>query len=398
VKLSVPKSLAGVVGPCPSCDVLIQAPFPEAVTPDLQAPPYEQRTLPIDVVPPVFLPKPRQTPLGSEPSEKPKRVRPTPSGDRPMLERPSKSSKKHRGGRSLRILIPLAFLAIIGGVVYGVVSLLLISPNLKPQEKKVVTPAGEVKASLLSEEDNFESLTNEAAGKSDLEAKPSIPAVEVEQPVDGGVEALAILEKFLSMKTLKDRMPYIETRHPESELASSVLNAPLPEVLAVTVDVCEVKSIEQIVDYYYQVDFAGAEGVNPQAMLVRTRGTGMPKVVVDPFLDMFGGNFARFAEKPTEEVGTFQVIISAEALCYDDVPQPDKKYTLRILSRGDSKDIAKAFFGKRSKIGDMLQDETSGLTYGQARACTVFLRWNMEDDPENPFLEALDITALNWNP
>ena len=46
----------------------------------------------------------------------------------------------------------------------------------------------------------------------------------------------------------------------------------------------------------------------------------------------------------------------------------------------------------------MLEDESSGLAYGQATACTVFMRWNIEDDPQNPFLEALDITSLNWNP
>ena len=46
----------------------------------------------------------------------------------------------------------------------------------------------------------------------------------------------------------------------------------------------------------------------------------------------------------------------------------------------------------------MLEDEASGFAYGQAKACTVFMRWNTEEDPLKPFLEALDIKALNWNP
>jgi hypothetical protein len=92
------------------------------------------------------------------------------------------------------------------------------------------------------------------------------------------------------------------------------------------------------------------------------------------------------------------VIISAGAFCYDEVPGADKKYTLKILSRDDAKELGRAYFGKRSKIGDMLADETSGLAYGQAKACTVLMRWNVEEDPEKPFLEALDIKAMNWNP
>ncbi|MEP2775774.1 MAG: hypothetical protein ABJQ29_04850 [Luteolibacter sp.] len=219
------------------------------------------------------------------------------------------------------------------------------------------------------------------------------------QPVDGGIAALEVLEKFLAMSTLEERLPHLESKLMRAELAVSVLNAPLPEVLKITVDIRETNPIEQLIDYYYHVDFAdGSDGVNPQTMLVRTRGGGDPVVVVDPFLDLFGGRFAEYAESPTAESGTFQVIISAGAFCYDDVPGPDKKFTLKILSREDTKEIAKAYFGKRSKIGDMLEDETSGLAYGQAKACTVFMRWNTDEDPQKPFLEALDLKALNWNP
>lgn len=46
----------------------------------------------------------------------------------------------------------------------------------------------------------------------------------------------------------------------------------------------------------------------------------------------------------------------------------------------------------------MLRDENSGFSYGQPKSCTVLMRWNTEEDPVRPFLEALDIKALNWNP
>jgi hypothetical protein len=201
------------------------------------------------------------------------------------------------------------------------------------------------------------------------------------------------------MKTLAQRLPHIESKRAEADLAGSVLDGPLPSVLKISADVRETKAVEQIVDYYYQVDFSCANGgVNPQTLLVRSRGAATPKVVVDPFLDLFGGRLARYAEKATEEAGTFQVIIAAGAFCQEDVPAPDEKHTLKILSREDTKEIARAYFGKSSRIGTMLKDEASGLAYGQAKACTVLMRWNMEEHPEKPFLEALEIKALGWNP
>lgn len=294
----------------------------------------------------------------------------------------------------MRFLVPLTFLCLALGVVYGVRTFLQKDIQSKSVKQTELALQGDtisqVEPIIPADDNTFESLTD---------ATPEDDATLDPQPVDGGIHALELLEKFLAMKTLEERMPHLETKRPETDLVSSVLNGPLPEVLKITVDVRETNGIEQVVDHYYQVDFADGENdVNPQTMLVRIRASGEPKVVVDPFLDLFGGNFARYAEKPSEEAGTFQVIISAGAFCYDDVPSPEKKYTLKILSREDTKEIAKAYFGKFSTIGAMLEDETSGLTYAQAKPCTIFMRWNTEEDPQKPFLEALDIKALDWNP
>lgn len=294
----------------------------------------------------------------------------------------------------MRFLVPMTFLCIALGVIYGVKTFLQKDIKTKSETQTAAALQGESKtevAPILPPEDGtFESLT-EGSGEHVELVDP--------QAVDDGIHARELLEKFIAMKTLEERMPHLETKLPEAELAGSVLNGPLPEVQNISVDVRETNTLEKVVDHFFQVDFAdGESGTNPQTMLVRIRANGDPKVVVDPFLDLFGGNFARFAEKPTEKAGTFQVIISAGAFCYDDVPSPEKKFTLKILSREDTKEIAKAYFGKFSTIGAMLEDETSGLTYAQAKPCTILMRWNMEEDPTKPFLEALDIKALDWNP
>ena len=306
------------------------------------------------------------------------------------------------------MLVPMFFVIVLLGVIFGMKTFLQMDRS-KAGEKgtDAATESGKSTVESILPAETFEDLTGDSTetlpvGDTDMPhigenlPDPATPAI------DSGIAALNLLEKFLKMKSLDERLPHLETKRGEDVLASSVLNGELPEALKITVDVQEINSVEEVTDHYYHVDFADADGgINPQTMLVRTRGTAPPKVVVDPFLDLFGGRFAQFAAKPTEEAGTFLVVISAGGRCYkdiDNVPDPEKKLTMKILSREGTKEIAKAYFGKQSQIGRMLEDETSGLGYGQTKACTVFVRWNMDDDPERPFLEALDIKALNWNP
>ncbi len=46
----------------------------------------------------------------------------------------------------------------------------------------------------------------------------------------------------------------------------------------------------------------------------------------------------------------------------------------------------------------MLEDGTYSLSYGKAKSCTVMLRWNTEDSSDHPYLEAIAIKTLDWNP
>jgi len=230
--------------------------------------------------------------------------------------------------------------------------------------------------------------------------EPAPPLPDGLAPKSPGMEALAILEKFLAATSLAERLPMIETKTPEPELATSCLAGSLPQTKSIIIDAQESNLVEGVVDFYYNVDFQAENNhTNPQTILMRTRGSGEPKVVVDPFLDLFGGRLAAYAAKPTDKAGVFQVIASALASCTDpEIPDREKKLTLKLLARDNTKEIAQAYFGKASKIGEMLEDGTYSLSYGKARACTVMLRWNTEDKPGHPFLEALTIKALDWNP
>ena len=320
----------------------------------------------------------------------------------------NRRTTRHRRKLLFRLLVPILSLALTVGLIYG----LMVFSEMDRQSANASPPpvdAGEKVQPILPEPvgKGFEELVSDNSEKSlpvvsspppDLAESQNDPRQGV-STVDGGIAVLELLKKFLAMKNLKERLPHLETRQKEPALTATVLNSPLPEVLNITVDVRETNSIEQVVDYYYRVDFARENGdPNPQMILVRTRGSSPPKVVVDPFLDLFGGRFERFAAEPTSEVETFQVIVNAGAFCYDDIPKADEKFTLKILPREDVREIAKAYFGKSSNIGYMLEDETSGIAYGQAKPCTIQIRWNTADDPKRPFLEALEIKAWNWDP
>lgn len=434
IKLTVPGNLAGVTGPCPSCRTLIQAPYPAppaapayqppspapvvyepvaAAAPVYQAPPpVPVATTPEPISPPApaaLRPEPRQLPNRSNHAEPVAKPMPEPNRGSEM-SKASHALPRHprQGNRFIRLLTPLIFLIASGAIVFGVLTI------LKKQSKdasRKVPGQGSTVLPILPEETR-RTKTPAVPQAQDLPAlpvpEPELPSiVEPPPPLPDGIEpatpgeaAMDVLEKFLAAKTLDGHLAMAETQTPKPDLAKSCLAGPLPAARGVLIYAQETNAVEQVVDIYYNVDFdAGNNRLNPQTILVRTRGTGDPKVVVDPFLDSFGGRLAAYVKSPSEKAGIFQVIISAVASCNDErVPNREKKLTLKLLPRDNTKEIAQAYFGRQSKIGRMLEDGTYSLSYGKAKACTVMLHWNVEDKPENPYLEALDLKTLDWNP
>ena len=215
-----------------------------------------------------------------------------------------------------------------------------------------------------------------------------------------GLAALEVLEKFIAARTLAERLPMMETRTPEAELAASCLAAPLPAARGILIGNQVVNPSENTLDIYLSVDFeAGEDQTVPQTILVKIRENAAPKVMADPFLDLFGGRLAAYANKPTKENGTFRVVAWAVASCTNPrVNDPKNKLTLDLLPREDAIEIAQGYFNRQSKIGKMLAEGTHNLTFGKANPSTVTLRWNTEENPEQPYLEAVDLKTMTWDP
>lgn len=436
IKLTVPASLAGVTGPCPSCRNQIQAPIPAVpiqaapiptqvpVAPASYAPPVSEQQVPPLVIPlpqrqmveqpapsqstaaPVVLkPEPRQLPNRPHVADVVAKQMPEPtaSSDPKRMQPAPLPRHPHKTGIFARFAWSLLFVIASAALVYGVITVLKMRPDIKgpavPKHQAAAEETHAVPSPPTKKEQPVPSLPTPAPEQPTLiEPVPELPSgVEPKSP---GMEALAVLEKFVNAKSLAERLPIIETKTPEAELATSCLASPLPPAPKMLLEFQESNPLEEVVDFYYNVDFEMPDKrPNLQTILVRTRGGNAPKVVVDPFLDLFGGRLAAYASKPSDKAGVFQVIVAALASCNDPlIPDREKKLTLKLLSRDNTKEIAQAYFGKMSKIHEMLEDGTYSLSYGKAKSCTVMLGWNTTDNPEHPFLEAIALKALDWNP
>ena len=302
----------------------------------------------------------------------------------------------HRN-RSFRFLIPLLFVMASVGIGFGVATLL--KNQSKAGSSKVLVKHSNSRPILE------ESIPPHASAETSQEISQDLPTPDLALPAglevkSPGQVAKEVLDQFLAAKTLAERLPLMEMHTPESELAKTCLAGPFPEASSTRISVVENNAAEQVADYFHNVDFdAGDNRTNPQTILVRIRGSAPPKVVVDPFLDSYGGRLADYAKSPSDKAGLFQVIVWPLASCYDErVPNREKKLTLKLLPQANAKEIALAYLGRQSKIAQMLTDGTYRVAYGKAKACTVMLRWNTEDDSNMPYLEAIALSSLDWNP
>jgi hypothetical protein len=318
---------------------------------------------------------------------------------------PNQQRKARRAAGAKRPILPLVFFVSVLCIIFGIYktlkkdksdSKLGSSLNAKAQ----AAPKG-IAETLGNPGNGNPTNRNPSNGNPDLaplEPPPSLP--DGMPAVAQGKAAIDLLEKFFATKTLAERLPLIETETPATELAASVLAGPLPTVIFLELETTESNPIEQLTDYYHSVNFQLENGqVVQQTILVRSRGGSEPKVIVDPFLDTFGGRLAAYAKAPMEKAGVFRVIVSPIASCNDEnIPSPEKKMTMKLLARDGTKEISRAYFSRQSKIAQMLEDGTYDFNFSSSKACTVMLRWNTEENSDMPYLEALSLKALNWNP
>lgn len=438
IKLTVPAHLAGVTGPCPSCRNQIQAPQtlqlvplpthvarlpqmepPSAVLPESgptsapQVPPPAQVSA-ADMAPklPVRNPQPKPLPTGTSHGKRAT----TPPPESPQMgvneaeDSPSIPNRAPRRSGLVRLLFVLLYIAAVVTIGSGVVSFL----KDRDERARVKQSMPRVAVKPISPK----SITPQEPTDTENPPEPPLPALpdplpeppKVTEPPPSEPDepapptpsqaATEVLKKFLAAETLTERLALVATQTPEPALAKSCLAGPLPRAKEIFIEAIQNNAAKKVVDFYHHVTFDTEDpSKQAQTILVQKRGDADPKVVVDPFLDSYGGRLAAYAKTRSDLSGTFQVTILPLATCNDEtVPNRQKKLTLKLLPQDDAKEIALAFINKKSKIARMLEDGTYSLSYGKAKACTVVLRWNAEERPATPFLEVVDLKTLDWSP
>jgi hypothetical protein len=397
VRLNVPGRLAGVTGPCPKCREAITAPMESEVIPE-----------PLPVESPAPVPAPEGPKIRPEPRQLPERGHAAPisprrtTADDLLRPRPvTYMSRSSRSSRVLHSLVPAAFIAAAGVLVY----LLLYfyypdGPGRRLQDAQlplVVAPRAESSAggrpSVSSPPDGTESVRAEDP------SPPSIP-----DRVAGASPAVAaynVLDTFLKGKGAADRLALVEPEAGVQELEKTLLKGPLHEVSQIFSDLPRQNSLEGFTDYPYRVSFVVEGRPNTDfAVLVRQRGKQPPKVFLPAFLDLVGGRLSAFTKQPnTHDPARFHVILEPVIGCHEDgIPNADRKFTLKLLSSNFGKETARAYCSNNSRFREMVEKPDYPIRWGIRVPATVTIQWNHKEDPTMPYLELIDINSPDWNP
>lgn len=228
---------------------------------------------------------------------------------------------------------------------------------------------------------------------------PSVPADDGLSPA---MIANELLEAFLRAKDARTRYGMVEPETSITELeAMPLMNGPLWEVERISTELPQHHPDEQVTDYPYRVTFFIPNRKSVDfSMLVRQRGTQAPKVFLPAFLDLAGGRLHSFTREPNAlDPATFHAVIEPVPGCHEaGIPNPDRKFTLRLLPSSIGKETSRAYVSTGSRFKKMVEDPASSLRWGVRIRATVTIQWNLREDPEKPYLELIDINSLGWGP
>jgi len=433
VFLSVPKALAGVTGPCPSCSAQITAPHfdlppapqfpsPGAIAPLPSAPAVAAQTSPLAAAEPspirpeprgLSTPKPVESIRAIDPADIDERLA-LPSPASPL---PTKNNTSSPLNPLLRVLIPVSIIVLVA---FGFVQLTRflqttsLTQRPKPQDSgPETTPlvSGPVSTSpsppritptTTPPHTNALSTAN-AAGPTVLDT-PAPPVTEpiapasADDPAKHGMIAANIMEQFLAATSFEERMMYISTQIPHEQLRSTILSQKWP-----TAQISPGTQIshpsERLTEYYFEVRFGENSIHFPRKiiMLVHQRGTDEPKIIIEPLLDTAGGRLAEFAQKPSTAPRDFYVIMDARVKCFDDkIPDSVKKCTFFLRAHTTGEDIATAYANESSNTRKEFDNPLTGLKWKNPMPVIVTLQWNTKEDYTRPFLEVIEIKSKSW--
>lgn len=225
---------------------------------------------------------------------------------------------------------------------------------------------------------------------------PQAPPAEMD--VDAKImESAEVLAEFFKAADLETRLALVEMETPPEELAAGFFAGPIEASFHFQEHEVKFDRLDGTLEIIFLAHVTPVGGdEETHLLMVRTREEQSPKVVADAFLDTFGGRLEAFAAEPVPGIGTFRTTAAYFDFCRtDDVPNPGKKQTFKLLRAPGGSDLAKAYFSVDSGMNMKLR--RLGMKTGLPAVVTLQLRWNTGEDPEQPFLELVDVLGLNWD-
>ena len=391
VSLLVPKSDAGISGPCPHCGAAITSPspiprplrnIPTPAKPESRQSPPEKNSLPI-------APKRRIPGPPRKPEDIPK--------DQNWSE--DQEEQKKSSGCWPAILL-LIFLAIVS---YFILSFLHLVPDWRTISSKLFPQAQKIEEVPSKPTKKTVPFPTPPAPEPISLTPPSNPDPRTAEPTPDPFEENSIansprtsLKHFLAAKTLDDRRSFMtSSSHSADELRQSILSGPFPESHPPQVESKLTFADSQNTESYYTISFRTplAKDVNSLTVKVVTSTiNSTPKVDTAFFLDLLQAPVTKLNQNLSPEPLTFQTIIAASAYCFDDIPNSESMARLIFFRDMDAKanPLATAYLARNSPLFQNLKKYD---TPGTRIPGTVTVKWNLTLDPSKPFLEVVDLQS-----
>ena len=391
VSLLVPKSDAGISGPCPHCGAAITSPSPiprplrDTPTPawpeSRQSPPTKdshpiapQRKIPAPPKEPEDIPGEQNWPEDAEMQKKSSGCWPT--------------------------ILFLIFLTIVS---YLILSFLNLVPHWRAIPSKLFPQAHKVEEGPSNPTKKTDPFPTAPTPKPISVTPPSNPAPGAAEPTPDPFEESSIansprasLTQFLAAKTLDARQPFMTIgSRSADELRQSILSGPFPESHPPQAESKLTLSDSQNTESYYTISFKKplAKDVNSLTLkVVTSTSNSTPKVDTSFFLDLLQAPVTKLNENLSPEPLTFQTIIQSSAYCFDDIPNSDSMARLIFFRNMNAKanPLSTAYLAQNSPLFQKLKKHN---TPGTRIPGTVTVKWNRTLNPSKPFLEVVDIQS-----
>lgn len=153
-----------------------------------------------------------------------------------------------------------------------------------------------------------------------------------------------------------------------------------------------------IFEAYFSIVFIGNGDENEKSVVIQIVCdpiSNKTMVNTDAFLDSYQEILLTLSRTPTEKIEATTCLISCANFSFDDIPFSDKMALIEFHTNfaKNSPPLAKAYVARNSDV--FLKIKDLGIR-GEVIPCSITLGWELQMDPERPFLKVLHLDSSDW--